>query len=239
MLRPATDRLWRWFERQPSLSGFVLVGGTALALHLQHRLSEDLDFAWPAERLPPGRLDAVRRAATEAGFALIRHDDPAALHEFSEGGLELHDYQQDFLANDVVKVSFFAPDPPLRRVLRRLDETTGPRLATLDELFAAKALVSAVRSRTRDWYDLYVLMTRQAYSLRAYHEVFRAAGIPEQAAIGLQRLCGAQPPAADEAFERLAANGPPLEEWQRFFRARRDAFEREEAARGWQERSTG
>jgi hypothetical protein len=33
------------------LAGFVLIGGSALALHIHHRISEDLDFAWPYGQL--------------------------------------------------------------------------------------------------------------------------------------------------------------------------------------------
>jgi predicted nucleotidyltransferase component of viral defense system len=33
------------------MRGFVLVGGTALTMHLGHRVSEDLDFMWADTRL--------------------------------------------------------------------------------------------------------------------------------------------------------------------------------------------
>jgi hypothetical protein len=34
------------------LTGGILIEGTALALRIGHRKSKDLDFAFPAERLP-------------------------------------------------------------------------------------------------------------------------------------------------------------------------------------------
>ena len=111
MLKPETEKVWRFLKEQPLLAGFILLGGSALALHLRHRFSEDLDFAYPAERLPRARLDALRRVAVEAGFDFQPHDDPVAVAEFANGGLDLLDYQQDFLANQIVKVSFFAPEP--------------------------------------------------------------------------------------------------------------------------------
>ena len=41
---PETERVWKFLKDEPSLAGFVLVGGTALALRLGHRRSEDLDL---------------------------------------------------------------------------------------------------------------------------------------------------------------------------------------------------
>ena len=58
MLPPETDRIWTFLKEQPSLSGFVLIGGIALALQIAHRRSEDLDLAYPESRLPRVRFQA-------------------------------------------------------------------------------------------------------------------------------------------------------------------------------------
>jgi hypothetical protein len=89
MLKPDTEAVWQFLRRQPSLTGFVLMGGSALALRLGHRQSEDLD------------------TATEA-------------------------------------------------------PTSGPRLASLPELFRSKALLSARRSRTRDACSAILPTTRKS-----------------------------------------------------------------------------
>ena len=39
-------------DNRQALRNFVLIGGTALALHIGHRLSEDLDFITTLPRLP-------------------------------------------------------------------------------------------------------------------------------------------------------------------------------------------
>ena len=39
-----TERLFEAIAKGDELKDFVLVGGTALAIHLKHRTSEDLDF---------------------------------------------------------------------------------------------------------------------------------------------------------------------------------------------------
>ena len=230
MLKPETERVWAFLKEQPALMGFVLLGGSALALHLHHRFSEDLDFAFLAERLPRPRLDALQRAAAESRLDFEANDDPTAQHEFDNGGLDLRDYQQDFLVNRIVKVSFFTPDRPLLAVLEHQSESRGPRLASLGELFNSKSLLTASRSKTRDWFDLYVLMRTCGYSMANYHEAFGLAGVPDQAAGGLQRLCAGKPQASDEGFAQLTSNPPSVEEMQGFFRAERDRFERSEAA---------
>ena len=171
MLPPATEQVWSFLRDQPILGGFVLIGGSALALRIGHRLSEDLDLAWVEPRLPRARLDALRRTAEAGGFELERQEDEAAVVEFAEAGLDLLNYQQNYLVNRGVKVSFFAPERPLARVLTGAPESK-VRVATLAELFKAKSLVSAQRSKTRDWLDLYLLLKEHGFTLRDYRAAF-------------------------------------------------------------------
>jgi hypothetical protein len=238
MLKPDTEAVWQYLQRQPGLSGFVLMGGSALALQLGHRLSEDLDFVWPGPRLPRERLEALRRASGDAGMAIVPHDDPAALREFADGGLDLLDFQQDYLMDKRVKVTFFSPESSTLAVLETaaVASKSGPRIASLPELFRSKALLSARRSRTRDSFDLHVLMARCGFTLSDYHAAFERGGIPDQAPIGLVRLCAPTAVAADPGYETLAPGAPSREELARFFSEQRDRFERSEAARAFQER---
>ncbi|HCN78409.1 MAG TPA: hypothetical protein DIT13_14600 [Verrucomicrobiales bacterium] len=229
MLRPDTLELWQFLENQPALQGFVLVGGSALALRIRHRVSEDLDFAWPGLKLPRARLEALLHLSDGKGFHARRRDDPGALDEFEIAGMDLHDYQQDFLVNERVKLSFFAADEGLVRILSSTGEEA-VRVATLDELFASKALVTAQRSKTRDWFDLFVLMTRHGKTLEDMRAVFQKAGMSMQFDTALQRLCSGQPSKHDEGYEHLMENPPSLEEMTRFFRAERDAYEQRQAA---------
>jgi hypothetical protein len=187
-----------------------LLDGSALAIHLRHRFSEDLDFAYPAERLPRGRLEALRRVSSAAGFEFEPSDNPAALAEFADSGLELHDYQQDYMVNGAMKVSFFAPEPPVLAVLEKPPPGPGPRLGTVGELFRTNCLITARRSRSRDWFDLYVLMTRGGYTLQDFRQAFRMAGMAEQANTALERLCSGRRHAADEGFEPLEGEAPSV-----------------------------
>ena len=229
MLPPATEKVWDFLKKQPALAGFVLVGGSALALTIRHRRSEDLDFIFPEIRLPRGRLDVLRRSASQAGFDFQRNDDEATAQAFAQDGLELHDYQQDFLADSVVKVSFFAPDEPARRVFPG-PHASEVRIATLAEVFKTKCLVSAVRSKTRDWLDLYLLMRLHGFTIRDYQRVFADAGVASQCDIGLARLCSGVPQRDDEGYSHLLTNAPSLDEMKTFFIDQRNKLEIETAA---------
>lgn len=224
MLPPETERVWNFVREQPSLAGFVLVGGTALAMHLRHRRSEDLGLAWPQLRLPRAKLEQFTRTAAEAGLPFTPHDDPAAVEEFAFGGGDLRDHQQDYLAAGRVKVSFFTSNDGLTRVLRP-GAAGGVRVADLDELFKAKALVSASRSKTRDWLDLYLLLQSGRFSLRDFRGVFHEARMPLAFDTALGRLCSGVSSRGDEGFEHLLPNPPSLAQMTEFFRACRDALQ--------------
>ena len=233
MLPPDTERVWDFLRTQPALAGFVLVGGSALALRINHRLSEDLDLVWQEIRLPRSRLEAMRRAAASAAVDFQLYEDEVAAHEFLDSGLELHDYQQNYLVNQKVKVSLFAPEAPMLRVLERRSET-GVRVATLTELFKTKCLVSAQRSKTRDWLDLYLLLRHHGFTLRDYLGAFAEAGLTSQFDIGLSRLCSGVPQKDDEGYANLLNDPPSLEAMKGFFIEQRDRLEverAEEAAR--------
>ena len=231
MPTPEAERLWEWLRGQPELSGFVLIGGSALSLRIDHRVSEDLDLAYLSEKLPTQRLTTFPTAAESAGIQLRADDDEAAVVEFADGGLELHDYQQDFIAEGKVRISFFTADPPLIKALGKSDPSSGPRLAELPELFRAKCLVCAKRSKTRDWFDLYILIRDHGFTLADMEQTFLDAGIPDQMDSALARLCSGKAPAQDEGLSHLLDDPPDLETIASFFRTQRDEFETEVARR--------
>lgn len=44
--------VWAVLEKEPSLAGAILIGGTSLALRIGHRLTYDLDFFGRPDCLP-------------------------------------------------------------------------------------------------------------------------------------------------------------------------------------------
>ena len=207
----------------------MLIGGSALALRIGHRRSEDLDLAFPDKRLPRGRLDGLLLIAAQAGFDFRRDDDEAALQDFAQDGLELHNYQQNFIVNDSVKVSFFAPDSTLAKVLTMPPEPVA-RIGALPELFKTKCLVSAVRSKTRDWLDLYLLLQEHGFTMRDFACAFREAGAEHQRDIALARLCSGVPQKDDEGYAHLLDHPPSLQEMTSFFVEQRRLLEVQSAA---------
>jgi len=89
---PATALLWELLKKHSALGGFYLIGGTALALRLNHRQSEDLDFAWPGLRLPKDRVASLVLDLNGEGWRLERCDSEESYDEFLIAGMELHDY---------------------------------------------------------------------------------------------------------------------------------------------------
>lgn len=145
------------------------------------------------------------------------------------GGMDLHDYQQNFVVDRAVKVSFFATDNALARILG--GPSAAPvRVASLAELFKAKSLVSALRSKTRDWLDLYLLMRDHGFSPNDYRGAFVEAGIEGQWEIGLSRLCSGVVPKEDEGYTHLLPQAPSLDVIKEYFNAMRDQFEIARAA---------
>jgi hypothetical protein len=224
-LSPDTARLWLWLKDQPALAGLTLVGGTALALHLRHRISEDLDFVTTHPKLPVSQIAALRRLALESGFSWTENDDPSAIDEFATAGMELRDYQQDYVVNGTVKLTFFTADEALSRLL----VDSRDQVASLAVLFDSKAILTASRSRSRDWLDLYLLMSRHGFTSQDYLLAFEKAGIPAHWEYSLNRISSGRLPAHDPGYSHLLASPPSLEEIVAHFSSLRDSIEAEKA----------
>ncbi len=233
MLKPETESLWAYLREQPQLSNFVLIGGSALALQINHRISEDLDFCTSASTLPGKALDELITTAEAESFHFEATPDLAALEEFERSGMNLEDYQRDYVVNDRVKVTFFTLDSAHSKVIGTHspgEDSDHVRLATLPELFRSKAIVASQRAKTRDWFDLYCLLTEHGFTLRDFRDAYRIAGIGQMWEVGLTRITSGNPSANDEGYRHLAADSPDLEQIVGFFRAERDQLERELAS---------
>lgn len=229
MLPQKTEQLWDFLKEQSLLAGFTLIRGSALALLIRHRISEDLDFVYCEETLPKGRLDRLIEEAEQRGFSFVQNDSQAAIDEFLQGGLDIRDYQQDFIVNNSVKVSFFTGETGLCKVLTPTANDR-PRLATLPELFKTKSLVTARRSKTRDWLDLYLLFKEHDFSLSDYRAAFIQAGLQAELETALNRICSGAPQRDDEGYLHLLKNAPALGEMTAYFQAQRDTLEEKIAA---------
>lgn len=123
-----------------SKHNFYLVGGTAIALHLGHRRSVDLDW-FTGERLSnPMRLaQALREEGTTD--LVTEQIEPGTLHGRVQG----------------VRVSLLEYRYPL---LQPLVSWSSSQLAALDDLACMKLSAIAQRGAKKDFLDLYALVLR-------------------------------------------------------------------------------
>jgi len=237
-LAPETKRVWEFLAGQPSLEGFTLIGGSAIALHLGHRISEDLDFVTVNHKLPRSCLDGLVRLMREFGFRVEHDDSQDAYEEFLIAGLSLHDYQQNFVVNGI-KLNIFTAQSDLAAMLDPTDAPASlPRVATLPELFRTKALASANRCASRDWFDLYVLF-QNGFTLADFREAFFRQGIlsPHQGiALAFANLSRGVLPASDPGYAGLLKDPPPITEIAAFFSALRDKYETTEVTEAFEKR---
>jgi hypothetical protein len=140
ILPPAQRRLWDELGTVPD--SFVLYGGTALALHLGHRQSEDFDFFADREINP----DALYRTTPFLQGSQITQQEPNTLTcQVDRGG--------------PTKVSFFGV-PHLTRIRApHVAEGNGLKVASLLDIAGTKAAVVQQRAQAKDYIDIDALMT--------------------------------------------------------------------------------
>jgi len=140
VLPPAQQRLWPMFRPAQEL-GFVLYGGTAIALRLGHRTSVDFDF------FTDRSLD---RKAMKAAFpflagATVLQEQPEAITVLVPGS---------DTPNEYVKVSFFGTVCFGRIGEPELTEDGILQIASLDDLMATKVKVILQRIEAKDYQDI-------------------------------------------------------------------------------------
>ncbi len=171
ILRPEASRLFDVLYRAPEMEGLTLIGGTALALQLGHRISLDFDFAQFGGILPSFTIDKLISRLKQEGHQTQMITSTAEISQFKiNHGLNLLDRIRDYVI-DGVKVTFFvhgknSSQEKFYQSSKKAHET-GMRFDILgiDGLKVAKTLVLADRVRSRDLYDLYVLMREHDYTL--------------------------------------------------------------------------
>jgi predicted nucleotidyltransferase component of viral defense system len=161
-----TARLLHKLKDLEEVQGFFLIGGTALALQVSHRVSEDIDLAWTRGDLPQPKIDAiVSKLAGSTKPALIT--DQAALLNAENDGIDLHRTQQDWQIEGV-KLTFFAPyEPAQLAVYESAQPTRLGHLALVDPdaVFELKSSLLFERKASRDLYDLWYFLAHGGKSV--------------------------------------------------------------------------
>ncbi len=137
-----TAKLLYEFAKLNFIQKFTLVGGTALALQLEYRQSEDLDFIYDDEKIP---TTTIKREISKKfpQYRLIREEK---------------DYQLDFLIGHV-KVTFFSSGAVMIpfRVMDYSEKYQNVNVANVEILAVLKMATISQRNTIRDYYDLYFI----------------------------------------------------------------------------------
>ena len=235
-LHPQTQAVFHLLAGSELTEGFLLIGGTAMALHIAHRLSNDLDFLFCEQsgKLPTAKIDRLVGQLRSQGSRVDLVTNSAQESTFRiNTGERLSDYARDY-AIDGVKVTFFAASPhrhPKRFAFWRAaprDIQPGCAFAvlSLDALKVAKTLVLQDRVRSRDLFDLMVLMRDHSYTPEAlFHTVARLADDAQDGEIERLILRGLIPlDKQDEGLETVSV-ATSMQEIYAFFDARLTEYE--------------
>ena len=153
-----TRTVYTRLSKFPEISKFILVGGTALSLQVNHRLSEDLDFASLDEKLDRPAIKNIVFSLKKEGYEILETTPISAIEEFANEGLDLDDFHQDYLINGV-KVTFFkfGDNREEREAVAQsgLSHHGSIRVLDADGLFITKCLALAERIKSRDIFDLW------------------------------------------------------------------------------------
>ena len=233
-LAAKTRPVYELMAQQSALENFVLIGGTAMALQMAHRLSEDLDFWLPAERMSPYVIDRMMNELKAQGHTVVFATPPASLSTFRiNSGEDLRWYAQGWVI-DGVKVQLFCPQDlaydHFRSYPRLKPEATHTRfeIASLDAIFAMKSYTISRRTRSRDIIDLWHFL-QQGKTLADILRVARLASPSVSDEHAKAVLSGDVPlDAQDEGFALLAP-GLSLQQVYADFAQAVDALEIERA----------
>jgi predicted nucleotidyltransferase component of viral defense system len=175
--------------------GFVLAGGTALAMQLGHRISEDLDF-FSTERFS---TDELFRGLKKAGLA------PSVLQE-----------EKDTLTVNArgTKLSFFLYPYPF---LERQRTMSGIPLAGVIDIASMKVMAITQRGAKRDFIDLYHVLKDVPFRKVAENMV-RRYGDGKIGAVHVGKSLVFFEDAESDPEPRYCGRGPEWDAVKRFFR---------------------
>ena len=145
LLAPHTNKLFDKIASLECIKSYYLVGGTALALQLDTRLSEDLDFmSWKSQKAQKQEIDWV---AIEKELKTIGSIEKQDIWDFNH---------VEFVVSGV-KISFYASDKS-SPITSPISLKGNIKLADVEAIGAMKMEVMLRRSNFRDYYDIYAIL---------------------------------------------------------------------------------
>jgi hypothetical protein len=141
-----TKKIFDEVSKLDSIKEYTLVGGTAIALQLGHRLSEDLDFCKWSTNIkydkPIVEWNVIEKELKTIGKVITD------VNSFEQVDFELED----------VKLIFFVKQENLSPVTMPVPILNNIKAADLYSLGAMKVELLLRRSSWRDYYDIYSLL---------------------------------------------------------------------------------
>jgi predicted nucleotidyltransferase component of viral defense system len=135
-------------QKTDLLAATRLVGGTALALQLGHRLSIDLDFFGEVE----GDTETIADELRDGGFNVKMESNSRSIHVF----------QIDGVKSDIVNYRYPWIDDMV--------EEGGVRMAGMKDIAAMKIAAITNRGSRKDFVDLYFLL--QHFSMKEIRRLY-------------------------------------------------------------------
>ncbi|MDP3642383.1 MAG: nucleotidyl transferase AbiEii/AbiGii toxin family protein [Bacteroidota bacterium] len=144
-LAPHTSEIFDQICSLECIKPYFLVGGTALALQIGNRLSEDLDFmSWKSLKSGKLEVDWVTIEKELSGIGKIEARD-------------IWDFDHVEYLVSGVKISFYA-SPKFSPVTKPVHIKDNLWLADIEAISAMKMEVMLRRSNFRDYYDIYSIL---------------------------------------------------------------------------------
>ena len=146
-INDATEEVLKFLSSSALIEEYTLVGGTALSLQINHRMSRDLDFCIWQDRIGIKQYE-IRWDRIEKLFE----------SEYQNVTKDLLDLQQVNYFTDDVKVTFFVREDVNSRIIKTKNLFNRIRIATVKSIGAMKLELIQRRNTYRDYYDIYSIL---------------------------------------------------------------------------------
>ena len=142
-----TEKVLEFLSNSELIQEYTLIGGTALALQIKSRISEDLDFCIWQDRIG-SELYEIRWAKIEKLFE----------SEFTDVKKDILDLQQVNFFVDDVKITFFVREEVNSSIINTKLLFNKINIATIESIGAMKIELIQRRNIYRDYYDIYSIL---------------------------------------------------------------------------------
>jgi len=156
------------FERHP----LYFIGGTALSVYLDHRISYDIDIT-STELLP---IPAMKAFAFPLKATHIPDRAKATAFRINSGK-SLDNYYMKFMV-DGVKLEFSYFDDALRQsilanaVAKPYSEGSKLKILSLDDIITLKAIALFGRQKSRDLFDMAIILERKLIPIEELERIY-------------------------------------------------------------------